>query len=306
MIKQTEAQQLGRAGERWFQSVVPREWIFQKPEEDIGIDGKITVGTSEKIGSFEFAVQIKASKNWQIVDNIITVEGIKTDTISYWGSRLYPTLLVLFDDTKKIGYYAWVFDIINQPIEFAVPINKLKQKTTSLKVRSNQIIDENAFLIIYHDVIKFFEKFVFSLQQLRKNINILPTISKLSEAIRGIYLSHMQTPKNKDEAMYLSVLMVKSHTEVIQAMDELQNIYQLEIGSKDYIKYFIASYINEVNLFISEFDKFVHKQNGVGAIWVNDEVHKKNTPKLIDLIFDLLITLTATERKNNRSIFTFT
>jgi len=101
MIKQTESQNLGRAGERWFQSMLPKEWIFQKPEEDIGLDGKIIIGSDRETGGNEFAVQIKASKSWDTKDGLISVEGIKTDTISFWGSRLYPTLLVLFDEQKK-------------------------------------------------------------------------------------------------------------------------------------------------------------------------------------------------------------
>jgi hypothetical protein len=121
MVKQTEAQHKGRAGERWFLSLLPPEWIFQKPEEDIGIDGKVIIGTHESTGGFEFGVQIKASKNWQVKDGEISVEGIKSDTFLFWGSRPFPTILCLYDISKNIGYYGWVFDLINQPIELAVP-----------------------------------------------------------------------------------------------------------------------------------------------------------------------------------------
>ena len=305
MISQSQSQILGRAGERWFQSLLPRQWIFQKPEEDIGIDGKITIGNNEKVGIYEFAVQVKASKSWSISEGIITIEGIKSDTISYWGSRLYPTLIILYDDTQKVGYYGWAFDIVNHPIEFAIPTSRLKQKTVSLKLKSSQILNSAAFVTIEKDVVTYFEKFANSLKELRKTVNIIPTINRLTQSVRGIYLSHMKVPKTEDEARMLSLMMVVSHKGIINAMDELQTHYQLEIGSKDFIKYFIASYINEVNKFISEFDKFIYERDGAGAVWINPDIHKKITPQLIDFIFDIMLILTDKERKNRGIVFSF-
>ena len=117
MVKQTESQIIGRAGERWFQGLIPREWIFQRPEEDIGLDGKVTIGTNTATGGLEFGVQVKASTNWDIKDGVISLAGIKTDTLVFWGSRLYPTLLVLYDVSKDTGYYGWASDITNSAIE---------------------------------------------------------------------------------------------------------------------------------------------------------------------------------------------
>ena len=44
MPKQTSAQILGRLGERWFQSILPPEFVFTRPSEDFGIDGVVTIG----------------------------------------------------------------------------------------------------------------------------------------------------------------------------------------------------------------------------------------------------------------------
>jgi hypothetical protein len=305
MIEQTESQNLGRAGERWFQSMLPKEWIFQKPEEDIGLDGKIIIGSERKTGGNEFAVQIKASKSWDIKDGLIPVEGIKTDTISFWGSRLYPTLLVLFDEEKNTGYFGWVFDIIHHPIEFAYPSTRLLQKTVTLKISASSILTKDSFKQIKSDVDNYYIKFVNSLKGLHKTINILPTINQLTQAVRGLYLSHMQKPKAKDQEMMLGIMMVMSHREVIGAMDDLQKKYQLEIGTKDFVQYFIATYINEVNKIINDFDKIIYEEQ-THAVWINPEAHQKNTPKLIDLIFDLMLILTDEEPKKRGEVFTFT
>lgn len=304
MIKQTQSQSLGRAGERWFQSLLPKEWIFQKPEEDIGLDGKIIIGSDRETGGNEFAVQIKASKSWDIKDGLISVERIKTDTISFWGSRLYPTLLVLFDEEKNSGYFGWVFDIIHHPIEFAYPSTRLSQKTITLKISASSTLTKDSFKQIKSDVDNYYIKFVNSLKGLRKTINILPTINQLIEAVRGLYLSHMQKPKTKEQEMMLGIMMVMSHREIIRAMDNLQKKYQLEIGTKDFVLYFIATYINEVNKIINDFDKIIYEDE-TRAVLINPEAHQKNTPKLIDLIFDLILILTDEKPKKRGEVFTF-
>jgi hypothetical protein len=76
MIKQTTSQITGRSGERWFQSILPKEWIFQKPKEVIGLDGKVIIGTDKGVGGFEFAVLIKSSQSWKTSKDKIFVDGI--------------------------------------------------------------------------------------------------------------------------------------------------------------------------------------------------------------------------------------
>ena len=74
---------------------MPREWIYQKPDDDIGLDGRVTLGTRSATGGFEFAVQVKTSKRWESSDGSIAVRDVKVDSLLFWGSRLYPTMLVL-------------------------------------------------------------------------------------------------------------------------------------------------------------------------------------------------------------------
>lgn len=225
MIKQTEAQNIGRAGERWFRGLLPCEWIFQKPEEDIGIDGKIIIGTDQATGSCEFGVQIKASKNWQIKDKDISVEGIKIDSLLFRGSRPYPTLLVIYDVSRNIGYYGWVFDLIHQPIELAVPFLRklLNKKSLTIKVPSKSILNKDSFANIKSDVEKFYLKLVNYLNAIRKSINIIPVINKLIESLRGLYVSHVLQLKTEKQDMGLTLMMVTSHKKVIQTLNALMN-----------------------------------------------------------------------------------
>lgn len=305
MIKQTEAQNIGRAGERWFQGLLPREWIFQKPEEDIGIDGKIIIGSNKSTGGFEFGVQIKTSKNWQIKDGDISVEGIKIDTLLFWGSRPYPTLLVIYDVTKNIGYYGWACDVIHHPMELAVPfLRDFNKRTITIKMTSKSILNEDSFVNIKSDVENYYLKLINSLIALRKSINILPIINRLIEALRGLYVSYVQQPKTDHQVMGIGLLMVTSHREVIQTLNELQKKYQIEVGSANFIYYFIATYTNEVNKIIHDFDKIIDKNENL-IVRANPESHYKNTPKLINMILNLILLLTDDKPKDRGTVFTF-
>lgn len=52
---------LGRKGERWFQNVIPKEWILEKPSDDFGVDARVYISDGELITGLSFSVQVKAS-----------------------------------------------------------------------------------------------------------------------------------------------------------------------------------------------------------------------------------------------------
>jgi hypothetical protein len=305
MIKQTEAQNIGRAGERWFQGLIPREWIFQKPEEDIGLDGKIIIGTDKSTGSFEFGVQIKSSKNWDIRDGVISVEGIKADTLLFWGSRLYPTLVVLYDVSKEVGYCGWAFDIISQAIEVALPYSqKINPKTVTLKMLATSVLSKHKFQELRYDVEKYYLNLVNSLSAVRKSINILPVVNKLLESVRGLHFSHVQQARTKEQQMLIGMMMVSSHKQVIETLRALQDKYHIEIGSTNFIQYFISNYINKVNMIIHDFASILNKAEPF-VIWVNPEAHRTSTPKVVDMILDFILLLTDEKPRERGTVFSF-
>lgn len=304
MIKQTESQNLGRAGERWFQSILPREWIFQKPDEDIGLDGKVIIGTENSAGGFEFAVQIKTSISWKIKRDKIFVDGVKSDTIVFWGSRMYPTLVILYDSDKDIGYYGWVFDILTNPMVFAHPLKNAAPKTVRLEFLSTKTLEKNSFDEIQKAVVNYYNKYISSLQELRKTVNLLPTINSLIFSIRSIHLSHNEKASSEDQSRMLSLLMITSHTNVVRALDDLQKKYQLEIGSGNFINYFIADYIKQVSKFVHPFEKVVFEEKSY-VVAINDELKNSMTSMLLDLLFNLLLILTDEKPKDRDTIFTF-
>ena len=113
MRKQSIAQVIGREGERWFASMLPPEWVLQRPSEDFGIDAVVAVGDSSRVTPFEFGVQIKSCRRWKTSEECLVLYGISIDVARYWAQRFIPTLLVAFENSTKRGYYAWAADLIS-------------------------------------------------------------------------------------------------------------------------------------------------------------------------------------------------
>lgn len=288
MIKQTESQNLGRAGERWFQSILPKEWIFQRPEEDIGLDGKVIIGTSNFTGGFEFAVQIKTSKQWHINDdNTISAKGINRETVKYWGSRLFPTMIVLYDFSKDCGYYGWLFDVLFSPIDLI----SSPHKTITLNLNSNSLLNKNCWETVRQQVESHYIKLVNSLSKVRTTTDILPIINSLLNSLRLLIFSQYTQPKSKNELMLLQLSIVVAHKSVINSLEELLSKYHIEHGSPNHIQYFIETYYGEVNKFILGFDEQLKQKSEAVAVRINPEKMYEITPKLISMIMNLAIVL---------------
>jgi hypothetical protein len=53
---------IGDAGELWFASQLPIDWVWQPPRRDVGKDGLIVIKDGSELHNHEFSVQIKATK----------------------------------------------------------------------------------------------------------------------------------------------------------------------------------------------------------------------------------------------------
>jgi uncharacterized protein DUF4365 len=286
-MKQTEAQSIGRKGERWFQNILPKEWIFQRPSEDIGIDGAVTIGTSDRISILEFGVQIKASRRWSSKHNIILLPNIGRDKVTYWAARLIPTMIVLYDEDKDRGYYAWVLDLIPNPKEFLLSRNA----TITLKIPKESRLDENAWATIHQRVQAYYEGLVDSLSRINATRAIFPILASLAMSLQLLHFFQFNNPPSEsDEERLLSVSNVVAHKEVIISLNSF--VAQLDANSQiaKLIRTMITAYRNEVDTFLAGFDAIVEDKKTV-ATWASSEGMRKSTPKLIMLITELLMVL---------------
>jgi Domain of unknown function (DUF4365) len=104
MRRQSESQIIGRAGERWFSSILPSAWSIQRPIDDFGSDGIISIGNKTSMTNLEFGVQIKSKKSAEWNDNKSRI-SITRDMARYFSGKFYPTLFVLYDQRHNSGYF---------------------------------------------------------------------------------------------------------------------------------------------------------------------------------------------------------
>ncbi len=288
MIKQTASQVLGRSGERWFQSQVPGEWVFEPPAEDIGLDGKVITGTSGSIGELEFGVQIKARRKWKIKRGVIDVPGIRRQTLRYWGTRLFPIMLVVYDVEKDLGYWGWLYDVLSSPVQLL----EAPTKTVTLKVRSSSLLDKRAWPKIRRDVTCYYENLVNSLAAIRLQANVLPTIHSLAMALDLLIMRQFQHTASEDEEMLLQLGEIKAHGAVLDSLRELANKFSIDPGSPHPLGYFEDRYRRILSGCVQNVADLEIKDRAM-AIWTNQERMASSRPTLIRMLTDLIARLTG-------------
>jgi hypothetical protein len=120
----------------------------------------------------------------------------------------------------------------------------------------------------------------------------------------GWSLTHVQQARTKEQQMLIGMMMVSSHKQVIETLRALQDKYHIEIGSTNFIQYFISNYINKVNMIIHDFASILNKAEPF-AIWVNPEAHRTSTPKVVDMILDFILLLTDEKPRERGTVFSF-
>ena len=103
-MQQSEAQALGRKGECWFQNQLPKHWIFQRPSEDIGIDGVVVIAEPGELNGAEFRVQVKSSRKWPVQEDRLLLRARRA-SVQQWIAGLSPGMLVLYEEDTDMGFY---------------------------------------------------------------------------------------------------------------------------------------------------------------------------------------------------------
>jgi Domain of unknown function (DUF4365) len=173
MRNQTKSQIIGREGERWFSSLLPPQWGIQRPFDDFGLDGIVTVGTETNMLSLEFGVQIKSSHNFSKIGSHIVVPSISREMLEYWLRRFTPTLLVAYDVRRKIGYFDWIQNLIT-PEELAG-----KGRLHYLKINSSRRIDGDVWAQVKKELENYENDFRTAMHL---STTILPVCKRLAGA----------------------------------------------------------------------------------------------------------------------------
>jgi len=240
MPNQSSSNIIGRKGERWFQSQLPPDWIFQTPSEDIGVDGTIVICDDSSMKGTEFRVQIKASTRFNKNSKQLTVSKVKRSTFIYWLTGFTPTLLVIYDTEKDEGYYFWVNKLINhnenlinstdKEINLSVPkIHKIDKKCWAdikndlkeLRISISNIIHDQSVLLPY----------LYDLMQIIQRLNYSETVKKIDGS-----------EPSKDDLRFLWELEIICHKEFVLLIEDILTLVKEETSTSLYIKNIISGY----------------------------------------------------------------
>jgi hypothetical protein len=290
MVGQSEAQIVGRAGERWFESALPPEWIFERPREDIGLDGTVITGSNKQTGGLEFRVQIKASRKWNLKKGRLQVRGVARSTIQLWGQSTTPVLLVLYDVTKDKGYYAWALDIVPDPRKLIAS----QQDTLTLGVPASSVLDRSSWPDIQRGVEEYHLRFVNLLGSINASVACLRTVTSLATA-----LGLLQTPQfamgpfTKHDTMFFDTCEVKAHAEVVSALAEFSSGWFAGTAPAAYAAAFAAAYRSEVEAFIEPgtLQSFLQSPQQDQVVWFDQPKLQAARPRLMLMIGDCIVTL---------------
>ncbi|HYN79820.1 MAG TPA: DUF4365 domain-containing protein, partial [Lamprocystis sp. (in: g-proteobacteria)] len=112
MPRQSRSQNIGRAGERWFNEQLPLSWISQRPTEDVGVDYLVVICEEGLLNGLEFRVQVKSSENWKVLDNHIIYSNFPREKLIDLLIGFTPALLVFYELESKTGYCFWLNQIL--------------------------------------------------------------------------------------------------------------------------------------------------------------------------------------------------
>lgn len=287
MPKQTESQVLGREGERWFQSVLPPQWIFQRPSEDFGIDGTVAIGDDHSVTPYEFDVQIKTSASWPAKDGHIAV-SVRVDTVRYWVARIVPTLLVLHDATGKTGYYAWIPQLVSRS-----DLDDDSRSTLTLRVSASSVLGPSSWLPIRQKALEYYDRLASAFIKRSVLASVLRAVHSLAQGLQWLTSIAFTPATSEDEKMRVGLLEVATHRHVLTAVKRLA----LQISADSELRKVLDSarktYYSLCAAFVHPPEELLDERDRAFAVWVGDEKATELRPQLVHIIAELVVGLSS-------------
>jgi Domain of unknown function (DUF4365) len=301
MPNQSLSNIIGRKGERWFQSQIPSDWIFQAPSEDIGIDGTVVICDESPLNGTEFRVQIKASEKFSRDTEQLTVPKIKRSTFVYWLSGFTPTLLVAYDHINDEGYYYWVNKLVaensylqnteSEMINLSIPklfkINSecwtnIKDDLKDLKISIANMFHDQSILLPY----------LYDLMQIIKRLNYSNTVKKIDGS-----------PLTPEDIKFIWEVEISCHREFVLIVEEILTHIKEESSTGLYIKRVISGYKKVCEGFCVNFEEALYNWTADFEIGVKPkimEAERHNTMgMMINLVNSFLIPFKKEKRLTN-------
>lgn len=290
-VNQSRAQELGRKGERWFQSQLPKNWIYQRPSEDIGVDGVVVITEKGDLNGAEFKVQVKASKMFKRRGETLIVRNIKLGTLEYWIEDLSPVLLALFEEESKGGFFCWVLDLFDSTT--LEQLYTKRQKTITLRVPISLTFNSTAWDSVRRRL-RLVNRTITLLTMTSEIIHaLMPNLYVLTLAVENLVLSQAAGDIMPDNRSQIATHEVPAHKAIIEALSHLAEEMKPASQSKAFFLEELSQYRSLVERIWFPFEEYVRGQVDSEDLQVNAKLRKG---ELWNLIFRVLAIIQIAAR----------
>jgi Domain of unknown function (DUF4365) len=271
MRKQTRANVVGRQGERWFYAQIPSEWVIQRPQDDFGIDGIVSIGNARAVGPLEFGIQVKGSDSLKYSNGSVVISGVSREMVEYWNRKFLPTLLVAYDAKLDLGYADWFHEVVDP--EFLSG----RRSYCALSISQSRKIDAGFWAYVESSAKEFSSRlasaFAFS-------NGTIPAITPFVVYLRNLCHVNLADALTEDGRILYATGHAWTHVEVIREIDRrLATLDQTNfLHSK--LKSFRAYYFGKCGSIFHEFPKLLGSE---GPSWILVKQPKVAKPTFDDL-----------------------
>jgi hypothetical protein len=296
-MRQSEAQVLGRKGQRWFEAQLPSEWILQRPTEDFGIDGVVAIGEQGELNGMEFRVQIKASRKWERQGNAIVLSKVKRHTVRDWIAAQSPTLLALYEEESDTGHIYWVLDLFDGPARIKEFILG-SSATVTLKVPCDCPLDAGCWQGVRQRLREGCTTTSEALGTARLLSTLLPLMNTLLSCLRNLYEVQCRwgaamSAEPKTEKGLCLLLETTTHREVVWALRKFLAVLPPNIRLTREIEAVIEFYISKVAEFYPQFGKLIDCPDESLMLDTNPEQLLLQRPHMVFILIDLLFRFSS-------------
>lgn len=124
----------------FVQQILPAEWIIREINSDYGVDLEVEIVNNGIVTGAHFLIQLKSSETLTINKKGFIAHPCKTTALQYYLERSELVIYLIYDATKKKGYWIWVQEFLtNQSSQ-----TWKSQKEFTVQISSNSIFDKDA------------------------------------------------------------------------------------------------------------------------------------------------------------------
>ena len=140
-MKRSKSHMIGDSFKAYlYKVIIPIGWIPREKHIDYGIDFELEIVKDEEVTGKIVWLQVRSTENINISGNKVKFR-IKLDLLKYFINCVFPVILLVYDNKKKIGYWIWIQRYIhkNEEILFSekktvtvnIPIENVFHNTLS-------------------------------------------------------------------------------------------------------------------------------------------------------------------------------